>query len=228
MAKSKKALQEENLQGVAPVETQEATSSEAAAGSAAEETGDLAPEPLHLVVLAHPGTEGMMRRIWEKFYDLPFRVIPFQEHDSLISVLEDVMAMDDVDRVFAVVPANLVPLAPVRWSDLQLPRVDCLKPDNFLYWGRVPVCFDKEQLVDNLPECDDLEDESFVRAYVKTFYAGRPEQVSHSFGNYFTKVLRGTPCESIVIEGLMHKRFLYANAIGWTAIADLIQKALLG
>ena len=136
--------------------------------------------------------------------------------------------MNDVDRVFAVAPANLVPCAPISWDELQLPRVDVLQQNNVLYWGRVPVCFDKELLVDNLPVDDELGNESFVRAYVKSFYSGRPEQVSHSFGNYFVKVLRGTPCESVVIEGLMHKRYLYANAVGWAAVADLIEKALLG
>jgi hypothetical protein len=246
MVKSKKALQEENLQGAAPVEAQEgapaasdaaeAPAQEAEAGEEAaaepaaepEAPAEEAADPIRLIILAYPGTESLMSRVWAKNVDAPFRIIPFEEGDPLISILEDVIAMNDVDRVFAVAPANLVPCAPISWDELQLPRVDVLKQDSLLYWGRVPVCFDKELLVDNLPVDDELDDESFVRAYVKMFYAGRPEQVSHSFGNYIVKVLRGTPCESVVIEGLMHKRFLYANAVGWAAVADLIEKALLG
>lgn len=257
MTKSKKALQEENLQGAAPVEAQEgapaaAEATEApaqeaeaeeeaaeapaapeapAAGEAAAEPeapAEEAADPIRLIILAYPGTESLMSRVWAKNIDAPFRIIPFEDGDSLISILEDVIAMNDVDRVFAVAPANLVPCSPISWDELQLPRVDVLQQDNVLFWGRVPVCFDKELLVDNLPVDEELDDESFVRAYVKMFYAGRPEQVSHSFGNYFVKVLRGTPCESVVIEGLMHKRYLYANAVGWAAVADLIEKALLG
>lgn len=257
MSKGKKALQEENLQGASPVEAQEgapvaAETTEApaqeaeaeeeaaadpaapeapAAGEAAAEPeapAEEAADPIRLIILAYPGTESLMSRVWAKNIDAPFRIIPFEEGDSLISILEDVIAMNDVDRVFAVAPANLVPCAPISWDELQLPRVDVLQQDNVLYWGRVPVCFDKELLVDNLPVDEELDDESFVRAYVKSFYTGRPEQVSHSFGNYFVKVLRGTPCESVVIEGLMHKRYLYANAVGWAAVADLIEKALLG
>lgn len=257
MSKGKKALQEENLQGASPVEAQEGApvaaetaeapaqeaeaEEEAAADSAAPEApaaGEAAAEPeapaeeaadpIRLIILAYPGTESLMSRVWAKNIDAPFRIIPFEDGDSLISILEDVIAMNDVDRVFAVAPANLVPCAPISVDELQLPRVDILQQDNVLYWGRVPVCFDKELLVDNLPVEEELDDESFVRAYVKSFYAGRPEQVSHSFGNYFVKVLRGTPCESVVIEGLMHKRYLYANAVGWAAVADLIEKALLG
>lgn len=242
MTKAKKDLQEENLQGTSPVEAQEgapfaAETAEAPAQEAeAEEAAAAEPEapaeeaavPIRLIILAYPGTESLMSRVWAKNIDAPFRIIPFKDGDSLISILEDVIAMNDVDRVFAVAPANLVPCAPISLDELQLPRVDVLQQDNILYWGRVPVCFDKELLVDNLPVDEELDDESFVRAYVKSFCAGRPEQVSHSFGNYFVKVLRGTPCESVVIEGLMHKRYLYANAVGWAAVADLIEKALLG
>lgn len=257
MSKGKKDLQEENLQCASPVEAQEgapvaAETAEApaqeaeaeeeaaadpaapeapAAGEAAAEPeapAEEAADPIRLIILAYPGTESLMSRVWAKNIDAPFRIIPFEDGDSLISILEDVIAMNDVDRVFAVAPANLVPCAPISWDELQLPRVDVLQQDNVMYWGRVPVCFDKELLVDNLPVDEELDDESFARAYVKSFYAGRPEQVSHSFGNYFVKVLRGTPCESVVIEGLMHKRYLYANAVGWAAVADLIEKALLG
>lgn len=237
MNKAKKDLQDENLQGTSPVEAQEgapvaAETAEAPAQEAAaaepEAPAEEAAVPIRLIILAYPGTESLMSRVWAKNIDAPFRIIPFEDGDSLISILEDVIAMNDVDRVFAVAPANLVPCAPISWDELQLPRVDVLQQDNVLYWGRVPVCFDKELLVDNLPEKDELDDESFVRAYVKSFYSGRPEQVSHSFGNYIVKVLRGTPCESVVIEGLLHKRYLYANAVGWAAVADLIEKALLG
>lgn len=183
------------------------------------------PEPIRLVVLAHPGTEALVERIWKKQFDLPFRVLPFRETDSLVSLLEDVMAMADVDRVFSIIPANLVPCAPVRWSDLQLPRADQVRDGVLLFWGRVPVCFNKDILVDFLPENGNLSDEEFVKRYLGDLL--RPELVSHSYGNYFTKVLRGNPCEAVVIEGLMRKRFIYANAAGWAAVADLLTKALL-
>lgn len=232
MTKAKKDLQDENLQGTHSAEAQEgapvAAETAEAPAQEAEAEEEAAADPIRLIILAYPGTESLMSRVWAKNIDIPFRIIPYEEGDSLISILEAVIAMNDVDRVFAVAPANLVPCAPISWDELQLPRVDVLQQDNVLYWGRVPVCFDKELLVDNLPEKDELDDESFVRAYVKSFYSGRPEQVSHSFGNYIVKVLRGTPCESVVIEGLLHKRYLYANAVGWAAVADLIEKALLG
>lgn len=234
MTKSKKALQEEqSLQGAAPAQTQEAAAPAPAAEPAAEEEAQeeeaaADPDPLHLIVLAHPGTEELLRRVWEIFYDLPLRVIPFQEGDTLATVLESIMAMEDVDRMFAVVPANCIPCSEVRWGELQLPRVYVDTTGNRSFWGRVPVCFDKEVLVDFLPAHSEDGDEALVNAYVSAFGCGRPEMVGQSFGNYIVNVMRGAPCESAVIECLLQKRFLYANAVGWNAIADLIAKAFLG
>lgn len=224
MSKKEAALQEEALQGVAPAEAQETAAPETETAKDPEAGSD-EPELLHLIVLAHPGTEDLVRRIWEKFYDMPIRIVPFQETDTLVSLLEIVMAMADVDRRFAVIPANLVPCAPVRWSELQTPRADDLGSDKHVFWGRVPVFFDKEILVDFLPYYGTNPDEEFVKLYITD--RARPELVSHSYGNFYTKVLRANPCESVVIEGLMRKRFIYANAAGWDAIRDLLIQALL-
>lgn len=230
MAKSKKALQDETLQGAAPAEGQVAVAATAEAqpveaAAPEEEAPAEDPEPLHLIVCAYPGTEDLVKRIWEKFYDLPVRIVFFQEGQSLVHLLETVMVMEDVDKVFTVIPANLVPCAPVRWSELQTPRADDHGGDKLCFWGRVPVCFNKDVLVDFLPANDTLSDEEFVKAYITGIR--RPDLVSHSYGNFFTKVLRATPCEAVVIEGLMRKRFIYANAAGWNAISDLLVQALL-
>ena len=211
MEKEKPALQEDVLQQ----------------GATSAQEQDLMPEKesLNLIVLAYPGTESLVRQIWEKFYDLPLRVIPFAEGDKLVPLLENVMAMEDVASVFTVVPANLVPCAPVRWSELQTPRVDDIGSGKQSFWGRVPVCFNKDVLVDFLPDNADVSDEEFVKRYIGDLR--RPDLVSHSYGNFYTKVLRATPCEAVVIEGLVRKRFIYASVSGWEAITDLLMKALL-
>lgn len=231
MTKSKTAQQvpDEHLPGAAPVQEQEAAAPQEGAETSETDAGpEPEPErdPLHLVVLAHPGSEDLVRRVWEKFYNLPVRIVTFQESDSLVSLLESVIAMEDVERMFAVIPGNLVPLAPVRWSELQTLRADDLGNDRLLMWGRVPVCFDKEALAEFLPDHDNLDGEAFVQQYFSVFAYTRPELVSHSYGNYLIKVLRANPCESVVIEGLLRKRFLYANAVGWKAVVDLVENLL--
>lgn len=218
--KSKKALQDESLQGDSPAQVQEAQS--AAAEPAAE-----AAEPVRLVLLAHPGTGAIVERIWKKFCPGAVLVIPYVGSESLVSVLENLVADVNVDRNFVLIPANLVPLCPVSWEELQLLRVYVNGDGSKIFWGRVPVRFDKDALADFLPDNAELDGEALVQKYQETFIRTRAEAVGHTFGNYIFNVLRGTPCEHLVIEGILSRRFCYANVTGWDAIENLLTKALL-
>ncbi|MCR5352375.1 MAG: hypothetical protein K6E35_07805 [Bacteroidales bacterium] len=250
MSKKETALQSKKLQGAAPAKEQE-PAAQAAEAAVVDSVTDIAPEveteatpkvepeaapevesattseakPINLVVLAYRGTEDLVRRLWEKFYGPEIKVISVDDADDLVHILEDAIAMPDVDKNFTVVPANLVPCAPVSWPELQVPRVDDRGNDMFTFWGRVPVCFDKDLLVDFLPAKDSLSAEQIAREL--TCLHTRPECVSHSYGNFYTKVLRATPCEAVVIEAMMRKRFIYASEAGWHAIADLLIQGLL-
>ena len=180
-----------------------------------------------IVVLAHPGSEPLVRSAWERFCDWPLTVVTWDGTASLKQLLEEIMAdnlPEHIDIRFVIVPANLVPVAPVRWSELQTPYVD-VDGNRRIWWGRVPVTFDKMVLVDWLPEHDALPDEDFVREYVKDSGA-RALEVSHGTGNFYTKVLRANPCLNLVIEALIRKRFLYVGPAGWPAVEGLIRKLL--
>ena len=180
-----------------------------------------------LVVLAHPGSEPLVRSVWERFCDWPSLVLSWDGSVSLKQLLEDIMAdnlEEHIDLRFVVIPANLVPVAPVRWSELQTPFVD-VDGNRRTFWGRVPVTFDKMVLVDWLPEHDSLTDEEFVKRYVEQ-NGVRPLEVSHGSGNFYTKVLRANPCENLVIEAMIRKRFLYIGPAGWPAVEGLIRKLL--
>lgn len=180
-----------------------------------------------IVVLAHPGSEPLVRDIWEKFCDWPLTVLTWDGRHSLKQLLEDIMADrigEHIDLRFVVIPANLVPVSPVRWSELQTAFVD-VDGSRRSFWGRVPLTFDKMVLVDFLPEHDHLPDEDFVQAYVQE-NGTRPMEVSHNFGNFYTKVLRANPCENLVIEAMIRKRFLYVGPTGWQAVTDLFRKLL--
>lgn len=180
-----------------------------------------------IVVLAHPGSEPLVRTDWERFCDWPLIVLTWDGQYSLKQLLEDILAGNldvEIAQRFVVIPANLVPVSPVLWSELQTTYVD-VNGSRRTFWGRVPVTFDKEILADFLPENDQLPDEEFVKAYVEG-HNGRALEVSHDFGNFYTKVLRGTPCQNVVIEGMILKRYIYANPAGWSAISELLKKML--
>jgi hypothetical protein len=179
---------------------------------------------IKIVVLAHPGSEPLVRDIWEHFCDAPV-VVWTDVFGSVKEVLEAVMADNEIDAEFVLVPANLVPVSKVLPGEFQTPLVDVVNQKKVLHWGRVPVLFSKERLADFLPDNDPLEDNEFVKAYLKANNM-RPLEVAHGFGNYFTKVIRGNPCENVVIEALVRKRFLYVNQAGWPAIEHLLKKLL--
>lgn len=220
--------EESALQNGAAAQEQQAP--EAAVEKAAEEESVKEEEAashspkISVIVLAHPGTEMLVKRIWEKHLPHPVDVLTFPEEASLKELLADIIAAPEFEDRFVLVPANLIPVAPVSLEDLMVARVDVNK-DQKRFWGRVPVFFSKDALVNFLPENEELDDNDFVREFLKAANV-RPAEVAHSFGNFYTKVLRGNPCENVVIEALVRKRFIYANPVGWSAITGLLEKTL--
>lgn len=232
MVKQKQALQAEEsaLQNDAAQEQQapEAQEEQRPAEEPAKEEAPAAAETapkVSIIVLAHPGTEMLVKRIWNKhFTTQDVDVLTFPEGASLKDMLTYVIVTPEYENKFVLVPANLVPVAPVSLEDLLVARVDVAN-DQKRFWGRVPVTFTKEALVEFLPENEDLDDNAFVQEFLKSTGV-RPAEVSHSFGNFYAKVLRGNPCENVVIEAFIRKRFLYANQVGWNAITGLLEKTL--
>lgn len=231
MGKKKEDLQEEkNLQQeAAAAEEQQVLEQEAQEQEAKEEQeaqeAVKAEKETSLIVLAYPGTEQLMKRIWEKHFQGTVNVLSFPEEEvSLKELLEDVMVSPEFGDTVVIVPANLTPVTTVTINDLMVARVDIDK-DQKRFWGRVPVTFKKGDLVDFLPENEELSEDEFVMKYLKE-NGVRPIEVAHSFGNFYSKVLRGNPCENSVIEAIVRKRFIYANQAGWNAIAGLLEKTL--
>ena len=63
---------------------------------------------------------------------------------------------------------------------------------------------------------------------MKRYNAGKLlMEVSFSFGNFITPVLRANPCENVVIEAFLRKFFVAASPEGFAAIAALAEKFLL-
>lgn len=186
------------------------------------------PDGKILVIFDSESKAALVRAAWEKFSDIPVEIIVAEDEQevNLKQLLENVMATDAVPGRFVLVPPTLIPVTPVRWSELQTPLVD-IAGDGNRYWGRTPVAFDKGVLADFLPENDSLSPEEFVKKYLEE-NATRPVEVSHSFGNFFTKVLRSNPCENVIIEALVRKRFLFVNQAGWPPVVPLLKKLLNG
>lgn len=175
-----------------------------------------------VVVLAFDGTEEQMLKIWERNCGEKIIVKSFNGQ-SLKELLEDIIADNEIGNEFVLVPANLIPVTRTSFNLLTIPYADCYAK-TISFWGRVPVAFSKEDLAVFLPENDQLSPEEFVRKYIKDARDERALIVSHEFGNFFTKVLRANPCENVVIEAFITKRFVYANEQGWPAVEAILKK----
>lgn len=179
----------------------------------------------NIVVLAFPGTEEKMAQVWKRFCALPLAVKTFDAGATLKTVLEDIMADENVDREFILVPANLMPVTTVNPYLLALPYVYVNARGERNHWGLVPVLFDKEVLVDFLPDNDAVSDEDFMTRYISRQNL-RPVEVSYSYGNFITPAFRGQPCENVIIEAFIRKHFVYSNMTAWPVLSALIDRIL--
>lgn len=186
------------------------------------ETAPISQPARTVVVLAYAGTEDHMRAVWELNCCERIVVKTYREQ-SLIELLEDIIADNEIGNEFVLIPANLIPVTRTSFNLLTIPYADCYAK-TISFWGRVPVAFSKEDLAVFLPENDQLSPEEFVRKYIKDARDERALIVSHEFGNFFTKVLRANPCENVVIEAFITKRFVYANEQGWPAVEAILKK----
>ena len=188
---------------------------------------DVLSTPYQVVVWAYAGTEELMRRVWKKFCSLPLVVKTVEfENDAFSALLTLAIADNEVADEFVMVMPNTIPCDGVL-AELYIPTVLVDSKGEAHYNHRLPMVINKAAAVELLGQCAPIESqEEFIKAYAKEHW-GRPVQVSMHFGNYVTSVLRGTPCINAVTEGLIRRKFVSANAVGFAAIEKLLEQVLL-
>lgn len=185
------------------------------------------PDSGTVVVLAFPGTEEKMRRIWERMCS-DGDIVVIADPGSLQPALEEAMVSDAVSRKFTLVPANLIPTHRVSCAEICLPFVEERHGKSRHRWGCVPATFEKDRLVELLPSvAEDASDEQLMESYAKGSRS-LPYAVGHGFGNFLAKVTRGNPCEHLLIEAWLTRHFIYASLTGWPPVEKLIDKTLEG
>lgn len=178
-----------------------------------------------VVVCAFPGTEEMMGRIWTKMCpDVSVKVMPVRENKPQTELLAELVADNGIADRFILIPANCVPCAPVSFEELHVPFVFMDVRGGLHYSHRLPVPVRKDVLVDVLgSDADDAED--VMKRYILAI--GRPVVAAFREGNIVTPVLRGAPCENVVLEAILRKKYIVANQVGFSAIRTLLMKTLL-
>lgn len=184
------------------------------------------PAKKNLVICAYPGTGEQLALVWFKMTGAELTTITVDERTSLRDTLARVVAMPEVADDFVLIPANCVPCSPISLDELKGPFVfvDIYGKRHFA--DRLPVYLEKALLVDDLAASEATDDETFMRDYHKR-HLHRPIEGGFRFGNLVTPVYRGNPCENLVIEAFVRKKFVTASPIGYKAISNLVEQYLL-
>lgn len=202
-----------------------------AEGSVVTEPAASSPAPdtvtRKLVVCAYPGTGEQLSRVWRKMTgENPF-ILTVDKDREILDILADVIATVEIDGDFILVPANCIPCAPISMSELAGPFVFVDVSGRRHFNGRLPLHLSKGNLVDALVGPEPANGEAFLEAYFKK-HLHRPIEGGFRFGNLVTPVLRANPCENVVIEAFVRKKFVTASPEGYKAITHLVDQYLLG
>lgn len=206
------------------------STAEASAVAAAEaqtfndtESVGIAPVSVRVVVLATEGTEDTARAVWEMALSGEPLCIMTVGRDAVLSdVLQDILADNEVADHFVLVPAGCISCASVTFEELHLPVV-YVKASGERCPDLFPMAFDKEDLVQRF-SADDFTPDNIVAS---TLGDRRAIEVTFKEGNFVTPVFRGNPCEHIVMEALVRKKYIVANPEGFAAITPLLKNTIL-
>lgn len=179
---------------------------------------------VRIVVCAYKGSEELLAKIWEKMCPgAPVKVLIVDEDNPIAEIAQEILLDETIYDDFILVPAAVVPCTPVSFEELHLPVV-YVDNKGVRHYGRMPMAANKDKLVE-IMSADDFNPETLAEVLVKA--NGRPVEVSSKEGNFVTAVLRGNPCEHVVMEALVRKKYLFASASGLTAITPLLNDTLL-
>lgn len=179
-----------------------------------------------LVVCAYPGTGDQIARVWERMTGVTPKTVTVTAEKKMTDILAEIVADQEVADEFILVPANCVPCAPISMEELAGPFVFVDIQSFRHYNDRLPVRFSKELLVEELTQPEIPDDEYFMKVYYKK-YLHRPIEGGFRFGNLVTPVYRANPCENLVVEAFVRKKFVTASPAGYKAIAHLVDEYLL-
>lgn len=179
-----------------------------------------------LVVCAYPGTGEQLSAVWKKMTgEVPF-LMTVDSSPDILEIIADVIATPEVDGRFILVPPNCVPCAPISMEELAVPLVFVDVNGRRHFNSRLPIPLSKDDLVDTLVDLGEKDAEFFLSGYFKK-YLHRPVEGGFRFGNLVTPVLRANPCENLVIEAFVRKKFVTASPEGYAAITALVDEYLL-
>lgn len=179
---------------------------------------------VQMVILAYEGQEETVLKAWDRLCPgICKKMIVVDEDAKLHEVVGDIIADETVSDDFILIPATVIPCAPLSREELHMPIV-YVDGKGVRHYDRFPMAMSKEVMV------AELASETFTPELLlqRTVFAGcRAIEASFKEGNIVTPVLRANPCEHIVMEALIRKKYIIASREGLTAITELLNSTLL-
>ena len=180
-------------------------------------------QKFNVVVCAYSGSEELINKIWSKRFNEKFKSLIVEETFTPSDVLAEIIADNSVADEFTVVWPNTVPCSDITLPELRFPVVYVTATGEKRYNEKLPCSTSKEIVVEILSQ-NISDEEALLQALSEK--GPRPFEVGYTFGNYVTPVRRANPCENIVIEALIRKKFIIASPEGFNAIKELLVKYL--
>lgn len=175
-----------------------------------------------IIIGAFPGTEDLMEAVWRRFLsDGNFRIVSAM--GDILTTVASLIEDDSVAEEFVYVPANTIPTAPLSVHELYTPLVYVTRDGKRQFAHRLPHTFTKSFVRSYLDKTDELTSEGLCQAQMEESGL-RPVDVGFGFGNYVCPVLRGNPCEHLVLEAFLRKKYVAASEIGFQAIEHLVRR----
>lgn len=177
-----------------------------------------------MVILTYEGQEETVLKVWDKLCPgISKRIIVVEKSTELHTLIAEIIADETVADDFILVPATVIPCAPLGREELHMPIV-YVDGKGVRHYDRFPMAMSKEVMVAELAS-ETFSPELLLQRTV--FAARRAIEASFKEGNIVTPVLRANPCEHIVMEALIRKKYIIASREGLTAITELLNSTLL-
>lgn len=208
-----------------------------AAENVAAAVNDIQPEECSgclpaIVVGAWSGSEALVERAWKsRIFSMSgketvIRTLPVDEGAPVSDTIAGLIADNGIPDRFVYVPPVCIPCSKVAFEELLTPYVYKDVKGVRHHANRLPVYIDKDVFASVLGKSSAPEDSDALMAEYFKASGVRPVEVSFKEGNFVTPVLVGTPCEHVVLEALVRKKYIVVNPVGLAAIEPLIKKAL--
>lgn len=183
-----------------------------------------------LVVAVYEGALETMKRFFTSVPDgVDVKFIQLQDNETtLLHQLALALSDESVPEEFVLVPAGTIPCGGVDMDALMLSTVYEDRAGKLHYDSGLPLFVRKVDALAMMEKVaaingDVAASEEFAKRYIDACRP-RPVVVSFNFGNYVTPVKRANPCEHVIIEALVRKKFLTSTPEGFRAMVPVLEK----